>query len=128
MLTRTSPSLILTSFLVLLIIAVYVGRASMLVSQWIVKSHRIVCSQKPLFSITSSDSYWYHCEAPSKPCFSDHLQWIYLSKLPCLFSYSFCSVSYIHSKYMILSRLVLCTFYIGVIKQSYLFETSYNLF
>ena len=88
--TRTSPdmvtSTILTSFLVLSIITISGRRASILVSHWIVKSHRIFY---PLFSITPSGSCSYHCCAPRKPCFSHSLQLICLHTLPCLFIYSF---------------------------------------
>ena len=62
---RSSPgmvtSMILTSFLALSITTISPHRASILVSHWIIKSHRILY---PLFSITLSGSCSYHCCAP----------------------------------------------------------------
>ena len=88
--TRSSPgmarSTILTSFLVLSITTKSGRRVSILISHWIVKSHRILY---PLLSITPSGSCFYHCCAPRKPYFSHSFQWMYLHTLSCLFLYSF---------------------------------------
>ena len=77
---------ILTFFLVLSIITISGSRTSALISQWIVKSHKILHTS---FSITPSDLFLHHCGAPSNPCFSHSLQWICLHTWPYIFLYSF---------------------------------------
>ena len=124
----TSPSMvtsmILPSFLVLSITAISGPQASIFISRWIMKSHRILYSS---FSITPSRSCSYYCGAPSHPYFSYSLQYDFLHYYAS-FYILFGLTTYIPSQYVILSQFLLHIFYIGLIQQPYLYEIIHSFF